>query len=172
MQVKSHATEAEQFHEQVGDWLASLGYDLVDEPEIEHTRFRVSQATHRSTNDLYLQVVFNPVDGNAATISFGRLWRSEDGWSRLSNSYAIFAKRLGLEVPEYYELGYGADVAATVTRIWDDLQDTLPDIMSNTTSDLLANVEQDQYGAQRLAVGRYGPEFESHVEVSRFPRTE
>jgi hypothetical protein len=172
MQIKSYATPAEQFHQQVGDWLKNFSYSLVNEPEIEHTQFQASLATYRSINDLYLHVAFDPVDGNFALISFGRYWRSENGWFRLSNSYAVFAKRLGLEVPKFYKLGYGAEVAVTIKKIWGDLQDTLEVITSNTTADVLASVEEDQYGARQVAIGQFGSDFEKQVEVSPFPPTQ
>jgi len=80
----------------------------------------------------------------------------------------VVAKRLGIDVPIHYSLGYGDEIPRTMERILDDLRSTLPVVMQRITLEDLIAVESEAFGARKIASGYVGPDNLGNVEVSDY----
>ena len=166
-----HPTQATQFHERVGGWLETLGFALISDTQQRLTQYGVSQATYQSDGELYFRASFNPLDGNSASLSIGRYWLCDEGWAELSNQYYVVADALGFSLPKYYSIGDGSEVQTCIESIWSDLQQSMPSILQDITAELLASVEDMQFGAKKIAVERLGQDYAEHMRISEFLET-
>lgn len=162
-------TEAHLFHDLANAFLANLGFVLANDPSRIWMPFRATSALYRSSRGLSLQVGFEPGDSNSAAIYCGREWSAQQELQFLSNYYAVLARRLGLHAPMFYKLGEQYQDAITMKSMLTDLQRTLPDIVARVTLQDLLCIEREEFGAERKAGWRFGPEYLKHVEVSNFP---
>jgi hypothetical protein len=151
-----------------GSFLSELGFTLVDDPSLIRNPYQTTAATYKSNSGFFLRVGFDPLDSNSAGVACGRQWRASTGWSVLSNKYAVVAKRLGIDVPIHYSLGYGDEIPRTMERILDDLRSTLPVVMQRITLEDLIAVESEAFGARKIASGYVGPDNLGNVEVSDY----
>lgn len=167
-EFKSHPTEAQRFHEMASAFLSGLGLDLINDPGLVRGRYRSTAAVYGSKRALFLSVSFEPGDSNTAAIFCGRQWLSDQRRLFLSNYYATLAKRLGMEVPTIYTLGYGEEVPITMEKILTDLKQTLPTVIEQVRLEDLISIEQEKFGAAQKAQMRFGPDYLECVEISRF----
>jgi hypothetical protein len=58
---------------------------------------------------------------------------------------------MGIEAPEYYELGHGDEILRTMERILSDLKQTLPVLLRRVTCEDLLAIERENNGAQSHA---------------------
>jgi hypothetical protein len=151
-----------------GSFFSELGLKLVDDPTLILNPYQMTAATYKSNQGLFLRIGFDPADSNSAIVAYGRQWRGGGGWSALSNRYAALVKRFGVDVPAYYDLGHGDEIAKTMQTILDDLKRTLPVVMQRTTLNDLVAVESEEFGARRTAAAYFGPHNLESVEVSAF----
>jgi hypothetical protein len=168
---RSKSAPAQRFHEFAWPFLATLGFELVDDPESIRSTYQVTCATYRSAQNFFLAIGFDPFDGNYAEVTGGRQWRAEDGWYCLSNHLCTLAKRLGLDFPRtYHPLGYGAGMQDAMERILADLKNVLPVVIERVTLADLVMIEAEEFGAHYYAVARYGRDYATRVRVSEFSR--
>ena len=112
-------------------------------------------AVYKCAAGLYLRAGLDPLDGKCAALRFGRLWRLVDTEfdspperGLLSNGYAVLARRFGFELPDYYPLHNGEHFRQDVREIVNDIDRTLPALMSKTTLNDLIEVEAEKFGAK------------------------
>ena len=160
--------EAYVFHEMAWRFLSRLGFELIADPSRVLNPYRLTAASYKSKRNLFLTVGFDPADSNSVVISCGRQWVARRGGSLLSNRYSTLGKRLGITVPDYYELGYGDEILRTMERILEDLQRTLPDVMDRTSRDDLLAIEREPHGAHQHAQAHDGPAYLEQYEISDY----
>jgi hypothetical protein len=148
--------EAPQFHQMAWPFLSGLGFELVQDPGLILNSYLLTAATYRTRQGFFLTVGFDPADSNSAAISCGRQWLAKRGGFVLSGRYAALARRLGIEAPEYYELGYGGEIPRTMERILGDLKRTLLVLLQRVTRDDLLAIERENNGALSHAAA-HGP---------------
>src|SRR6185503_9712716 len=152
--------EASRFHEMAWPFMADLGFVLTKDPGSILDSYQLTAATYKTKRGFFLTVGFDPADSNSAMISCGRQWLAQRGeFFCLSNRYSAVARRIGVEAPEYYELGYGDEIARTMERILGDLKKTLPIVLHRVKLDHLLSVEHEDGGAHSLAAAQYGPRY-------------
>lgn len=166
-QFRSERREAYRFHQLAGSFLSELGFKLLDDPSLILNTYQTTAATYRSNSGFFLRIGFDPLDSNSASVTCGRQWRASTGWSALSNNYAAVAKRFGIDVPTYYRLGYGDEIPKTMENILGDLRATLPLILRRTSLEDLIAVENEEFGARRIA-GAYAGQDNKDIEVSDY----
>lgn len=101
-------------------------------------------------------------------VFFGRRWSLGQGYARVSNYYAILARRLGIDTRLSYPLSWADQRAEELAAILTDLKRTLPEVMMRVTLDDLIQVEREEFGAETLARAKFGADFERSVQVSHF----
>ncbi len=144
---RQQSREAPQFHDMAWPFLSGLGFELVKDPGLILNSYLLTAATYRTKRGFFLTVGFDPADSNTAAISCGRQWQGKRGGFVLSNRYAALARRMGIEAPEYYELGYGDEIPRTMERILGDLKQTLPRLLKRVTREDLLAIERENGGA-------------------------
>ncbi|HZF28345.1 MAG TPA: hypothetical protein VE907_04465 [Gammaproteobacteria bacterium] len=148
--------------------MSALGFELIGDPSRLLNPYRLTAASYKSARNLFVTVGFDPADSNSAAISCGRQWRAKRGGSLLSNRYSSLAKRFGIDVPDYYELGYGDNIVKTMERMLDDLRETLPVVMERTTCEDLIAVESKKYGACHSAAAHAGEDYMKHYDIADY----
>ena len=171
MQPKNFAitrTEAHVFNDLANSFLTELGFSLVNEPGRILGRYRESIAAYKSFRGLYFSVGFDPGDSSTAQMFCGRQWLVPQQFSPLSNCYSNLAKRLGIDIPLYYELPYGEQMHAAIEMLLTDMRRTLPVVVARVTLADLLYIEREPSGAESQARARFGPMYAEVVEISEF----
>ena len=166
--IPSRFPDAALFHELAWPFLSDLGFELVKDPRLILNPYRLTAATYRTERGFFLAVAFDLIDSNSAVINCGRQWLSNRGGFLLSNRYCALVRRLDIEVPEYYELGYGDEIYRTMERILEDLRKTLPIVLQRVTLEDLDAIEREQYGAHSHAAAHSGPLYLECFKISEY----
>jgi hypothetical protein len=166
---KPAPSEACVFHELACSFLTDQGFELANDPSRILGRYNASNAVYRSPRGLSLSVAFEPGDSNTAVVFFGREWSVQQEILFLSNYYPVLARRLGLDAPMFYKLGYGEQMNLPMKEMLADLRRTLPVVMSKVTLEDLLCIEREEFGAETKARIHLGPEYLQRVEISSFP---
>ncbi len=171
MPPKNHeqqATHADALHSMAGSFLTTQGFVLAGDPGIVG-RYGGSTAFYRSERGLSLSNTFDPHDGNAAWMSYGREWTSNGRLLSLSNNYSNLARRFGLDIPPYYAMGDREPQDVVVRKIVTDLKHSLPIVVSRLSlNDLLAVENEEPSGAAAIALRTFGESYSAHVEIRGF----
>lgn len=144
---------AHTFHQMAEPFLSEMGFALQNDPnKLEH--YCSTRAIYKTQEGFHLWVGLDPIDGRSAGITCGRSWNySSDvpGLRRfqyLSHRCYVLAKRLGVELSEYYELDVHKVDYSDLREILEDLEGNLPTILDRTMLEDLIAVEQEQGGAK------------------------
>ncbi len=158
---------AEVFHQFAGGKLASLGFQLAGDPTVTLGNYQDAAALYCCTRGFFVSVGFSPMDARAAAVSFGRKWSWDGGARGLSNYLFVFARKYWLELPQSYPLVKGATgVRAANQCILEDLQRTVPQILSRLTLADLEAIELEQFGMAWSSKNQYGEDYLAHVTMS------
>ena len=157
---------AKVFDESARGFLGSLDFVVINDPERALSPYRKSWALYRDPCGLHLLVDFEAADGNYAGFSCGRAWCSDEGILCLSGEYQDLCWRLDLSVPEYYRLGYAAEMRKTMDDMLDDIERAQPTVAAKVTLDDLLAIEREEHGSERHAVLRFGKDYAGVVTTS------
>lgn len=159
---------ASHFHEMAWPFLSDLGFVLAKDPGSILNSYQLTAATYKKKRGFFLTVGFDPLDSNSAIISCGRKWLESRGGFLLSNRYSALARRMGIEVPEHYMLGYGDEIDRTMERILGDLKKTLPIVLQRVTLEDLISIEHEDDGAHSHAAAHYGPRYLQRLKIGEY----
>jgi hypothetical protein len=128
-----------------------------------------SSALYCSKRGLSLWVMFEPSDGAAAWMSFGREWSPKGHGRFLSNAYSKLAQRLGFDLPLDYPIAKGEQPIIVVEKIVADLKRSLPSVLAKVSmNDLLAIENEEPHGAAAIVLRSLGTDYAASVDVSDF----
>ena len=158
------------FHGVAGRFLGSQGFTLAGDPGAVGMHGG-SAALYRSSRRLSLWIMFEPYDGAAAWITFGREWTPREGAAFLSNAYSKLTRRFGLELPLEYPIANGELPIIVVEKIVTDLQRSLPHVLSKVSlNDLTAVENQEPTGAAVISMKSFGESYAASVGISDFSK--
>jgi hypothetical protein len=102
--AKGH-TESSLFHLLAAPVFAGLGLRLANNPYEISGPFQYSSAHYELSSGLTLAANMDPADGNALTMKFGRKWFFNGRFAAFSSPYFVFAAQVGIDLPQFYQLG-------------------------------------------------------------------
>ena len=141
--------EACQFDRIASDFLTDAGFVLSNDCSEITSPYMGNEALYASARGFYLSAGFDPLDGNSAAFYCGRLWTTGSKSIGLSGSYSELARNYGVDLPPWYQLGFGDRVAVTLTAMLQDLKDSLPIVMSKLCLIDLKRLERGDKGVAR-----------------------
>ncbi len=145
--AKSCHSEAAIFHALAVPVFSRLGLRLTNNPHERIGRFNYSSALYELNSGLSLSIGVEPLDGKSLTMTFGRKWFFDGQFVTLSNSYSYFARAVGIDLPEFYELGFREQLIRPFRTAIGDFEGSLAAVLTGLSHSVIEQAEQARYGA-------------------------
>jgi hypothetical protein len=145
--AKGCGAEAAIFHALAAPVFAPLGLRLVNNPHERVGRFAYSSALYDTKHGPSLSAELELVDGNYMTMTFGRKWFFNGKLVALSNSYHVFARHVGMDVPESYSLGYQEQLITPFRAAIADIERSWKRVLAGLDDSVIDEAERSRFGA-------------------------
>lgn len=145
--AKSCRSEAALFHVLAAPVFSRLGLRLINNPHERFGRYGYSSAQYELRNGLSLSVGIEPADGRYLELRFGRRWFVDGKLVTLSNSYYVFARLVGVDLPESYDLGFEEQLVKSLRVPIADVERSWAAVCDGVSDSVIENAERSRYGA-------------------------
>lgn len=147
-------TEASLFHRLAAPAFSRLGLHLANNPHERSGPYGYCGALYELRRGLSLSVNMDLVDGNALTMSFGRKWFFDGEFAAFSNHYFVFARQVGIELPEFYHLGFQEQLLKPFRAAIGDIERSWATVFEGLSGSMIERAEHAQFGAIQVLDGR------------------
>jgi hypothetical protein len=152
--AKGCRAEAAVFHVLAAPVFSRLGLRLVNNPHERIGRFGYSSALYELKSGVSLLVGLELADSNTLIMRFGRKWFFNGELAALSNSYYVFARHLGIDLPEFYEMGFQEQLIKSFRTAIADIERSWPVVLAGLNDSLIDEAERARFGAIELLAYR------------------
>lgn len=166
--AKGCHAEAAVFHVLAAPVFSRVGLRLVNNPHERIGRFAYSSALYELKSGLSLLVGLELADSNALTISFGRKWFFNGELAALSNSYFVFARQVGIDLPEFYQMGFQEQLIKPFRTAIADIERSWGSVLAGLNDSVIDQAERSKFGAIEVLAYRREIDPSGVVTVEEF----
>jgi hypothetical protein len=151
--AKGHS-EASLFHKLAAPAFSGLHLRLANNPYERFGRYGYCSALYELSSGLSLSVGMEPLDSNALTVTFGRKWFFNGELATLSNHYFVFARQVGIDLPEFYEMGFQEQLIKPFRAAIKDIEGSWATVIDGLSDSVIEQAERSRFGALQILEGR------------------
>ena len=133
---------------------AGLRLRLINNPYERFGRYGYCSALYELSSGLSLSVGLEPGDSNALTVAFGRKWFFNGEFAAFSNHYFVFAQHVGVDLPEFYQMGYQEQLIKPFRAAIKDIESSWPTVIEGLNDSVIEQVEHSRFGAIEILESR------------------